>query len=206
MNAMMNNQPERVLKGMGAFSGPLQNTQFNQIVELIKTAIPHFAASAQAEQISNENGLNQKLARFITSVADNCNLPYVAYPESMEDENRGDSPATDFGIRLKVEDVCVDQPLIAKFEGKRLSEHTKTYRRREYVIGHEKKGKHIPCGGIERFKRSIHGRNFRHAGMIGYIQDGSAMSWWEQVNLWISDLADQETAPSWSTAEHLRVV
>lgn len=201
---MIYNQPERALKGIGIFRGPARNTQFNQIVELIKVAIPHFVVSAQAEQITNENGLNRKLARFITSIADNRSLPYVAYPESMEDESRGGSPATDFGIHLKVDDISVDQPLVAKFEGKRLSKHTGIARRREYVVGHEQDGKHIPCGGIERFKRSIHGRNFRHAGMIGYIQDGSPASWLGQVNLWISDLTNQKTTPSWSTDEQLR--
>lgn len=201
---MINNQSERVLKGIGVFRGPAQNTQFNQIVELIKVAIPHFVVSAQSEQITNENGLNRKLARFITSIADNRSLPYVAYPESMEDESRGDSPATDFGIHLKVDDISVDQPLITKFEGKRLSKHTGIARRREYVVGHEKDGKYMPCGGIERFKRSIHGRSFRHAGMIGYIQDGSPTFWLEQINSWISELADQITSPSWSADEQLR--
>ena len=195
---------ERMLKGTGVFSGPARNTQFNQIVELIKASLPPFAVSAQKEYISNENGLNRRLARFITNIADRHELPYFAQTESMEDETRGDSPATDIGIHLKVEDISVDPPKIALFEGKRLSGDTGTTRRQEYVIGHEKNGKHVPCGGIERFKRSLHGRNFRYAGMIGYIQDRSPDYWWKQIDSWISELADQKTAPSWSTAEHLR--
>ena len=54
----MNSLTERVLKGMGTFSGPAQNTQFNQIVELIKASMPPFAASIQQNNIKNENGLN----------------------------------------------------------------------------------------------------------------------------------------------------
>lgn len=192
-----------MLKGMGAFSGPPRNTQFHQIVKLIKVALPPFAVSAQKEYISNENGLNRRLARFITNIADKHELPYFAQTESMEDETRGDSPATDIGIHLKVEDISVDPPKIALFEGKRLSEGTGVSRLREYVIGHEKNGRHVPCGGIERFKRSLHGRNFKYAGMIGYIQDRSPDYWLTQINLWISELTSQEAIPKWSHEEQL---
>ncbi|OGU07873.1 MAG: hypothetical protein A2X82_15850 [Geobacteraceae bacterium GWC2_55_20] len=203
MNTGANYPIERLQKGMGAFSGPAQNTQFNQIVELIKVAMPLFAASAQQENINNENGLNRRLARFITNIADNHDLPYFAQTESMEDETRGDSPATDFGIHLKIDDISVDPPKIALFEGKRLSGHTGSSRRREYVIGHEKNGRHVPCGGIERFKCSLHGRDFRYAGIIGYIQEETPDYWYQQLNSWISELTSQEEAPRWSHEEQL---
>jgi len=165
--------------------------------------MPLFASSVQQENINNENGLNRRLARFITNIADNHELPYFAQSESMEDETRGDSPATDFGIHLKIDDISVDPPKIAIFEGKRLSGDTGTSRRREYVIGHEKNGKHVPCGGIERFKCSLHGRNFRHAGIIGYIQEETPGYWWKQINSWISELMLQQATPMWSCDEQL---
>jgi hypothetical protein len=188
---------------MGTLSGPVPNTQFTQIVELVKVAMPPFAASARQEDIKNENGLNRRLARFITNIADNNKLPYFAQSESMEDESRGDSPATDIGIHLKVDDIFADPPKIALFEGKRLSEHTGLYRRREYVVGHEKAGKHIPCGGIERFKCNLHGRRFKYAGMIGYLQDGTSEHWLNQINGWITELSSQQHDPAWLESEHL---
>lgn len=203
MSAGINCPTARMLKGMGTLSGPVPNTQFAQIVELIKVAMPPFAASAQQENIKNENGLNRRLARFITNIADNNKLPFFAQTESMEDETRGDSPATDFGIHLKIDDISVDPPKIALFEGKRLSGHTGTSRQREYVIGHEKNGKHVPCGGIERFKYSLHGRKFRYAGIIGYIQEETPDYWWKQINSWISELTLQQATPMWSHEEQL---
>lgn len=76
-------------------------------------------------------------------------------------------------------------------------------RKREYVIGHENGGKPIHCGGIERYKLSIHGGNRNHAGMIGYLQDGTPDIWRKEVNAWISDLSAQTHEPPWSETEQL---
>ncbi|CAK8719268.1 hypothetical protein GCAAIG_08735 [Candidatus Electronema halotolerans] len=105
---------------------------------------------------------------------------------------------------LKVDaDSGIDPPLITVFEGKRLSTGLGTKRRKEYVIGHEEKKKHVPCGGIERFKLGIHGSRLNHAGMIGYIQDGNAESWRKKVNTWVCDLCAQPAEPKWSEEEQL---
>jgi hypothetical protein len=95
----------------------------------------------------------------------------------MEDETYGSSPAVDIGVYLKMDDTEIDPPMITVFEGKRLTTKLTKKRRREYVIGHEERGKHIRCGGIERFKLAIHGARLNRAGMIGYIQDGTSDDW-----------------------------
>lgn len=206
MSANANIHTNRALKGVGDFSGPPPNTHFLKIVEIIKTALPLFADSALHSGIVIEKGLNSRLARFINNVVDNQQMPYTAQIESMEDEARGDSPATDIGIHLKVDDIAVDPPKITVFEGKRLSKDLASKRRREYVIGHEKDGNHIPCGGIERFKCSIHGGKYSHAGMIGYMQDGVPTHWQERINSWISELCLQQGSPMWSMEELLSPV
>jgi len=81
-----------------------------------------------------------------------------------------------------------------------------TRRKREYAYGHERKGKHVPCGGIERFKLSKHGRDFSHAGMIGYIQTGIPAFWHGQINSWVIELARQEHDPAWSAEEQLTIL
>lgn len=194
---------KRMLGGAGTLIGPLHNSQFSSVVELIVLSLPLFAESALQENISNENGLNRRLARFITNVADKKGFPFFAQTESMEDEARGNSPATDIGIHLKIEDIATDSPKITVFEGKRLTSILGRVRSQEYVIGHEKGGKHIPCGGIERFKCSIHGREFTHVGMIGYLQEETPEIWCEKINSWISDLCSQSFEPAWSELEQL---
>ncbi len=121
----------------------------------------------------------------------------------MEDETRGNSPGVDIGIYLKVDDTEIDPPLITVFEGKRLTTKLEKKRRREYVIGHEDGGKHIHCGGIERFKLAIHGGKLNSAGMIGYLQDGTPDSWKKKISAWICDLCGKSFYPAWSEREQL---
>ncbi|MCI5218941.1 MAG: hypothetical protein D3914_07080 [Candidatus Electrothrix sp. LOE2] len=196
------NTAERMLGGSGMLLGPPQNTHFKKVVEVIKTILPKFADSAMNDGIENEKGLNSRLTRFIINAANQEN--FFAQPESMEDETQGNSPATDIGIYLKVNpDTGIDSPRITVFEGKRLSTQLQKKRRREYVIGREEKGKHVSCGGIERFKLGKHGGKLNHAGMIGYLQDGTPETWHEKINTWIRELCGQSSEPAWSEQEQL---
>lgn len=188
-----------MLGGTGTLLGPSLNTQFEMVVEFLKTHLPKFAEFILNANIENENGLNSQLSRFITNAA--AQEIFFAEREIMEDETRGDSPAVDIGIHLKVEDIGIDPPLITVFEGKRLTTKLPNKRCREYVIGHEKGGKHIHCGGIERFKLAIHGGKLNYAGMIGYLQDGTPDI--GKINVWICDLCSQPFDPAWSEREQL---
>jgi len=191
----------RMLGGTGTLLGPSLNAQFDMVVEFLKTHLPQFAESVLNANIYNEDGLNSRLSRFITNAA--AQEIFFAERESMEDETRGNSPAADIGIYLKMEETGMDPPLITVFEGKRLTTKLPNKRRREYVIGHEEGGKHIRCGGIERFKFAIHGGKLNHAGMIGYLQDGTTDNWQGKVNAWICDLCCQPFVPVWSEREQL---
>ncbi len=191
----------RMLCGSGDFIGPPLNAQFKAVVNFLKAHLPQFVKSILKTDIYNENGLNSRLARFITNAA--SNEVFFAVRESMEDETQGSSPAVDIGIYLSVRDIQIDPPLITVFEGKRLTTKLPKKRTREYVIGHEKDGKHIKCGGIERFKLSIHGKKFNNAGMIGYLQDGVPDNWQSKINSWIRDLCNQPFKLAWSECEQL---
>lgn len=177
-----------MLRGSGDILGPPRNALFNSVIELIVLSLPQFAA-ALPKNIENENGLNGFLSLFISKIARQKNLPFIVQHQSIEDMSRGDSPAPDIGIHLDIEDDPGPPPKITVFEGKRLSLALPKKRRREYVVGHDEYEKHVVCGGIERFKHSIHGREVKHAGMIGYIQDGSPDGWHERINIWIAELS-----------------
>lgn len=192
-----------MLRGIGNLTGPAPDTQFHKVIELIKTCLPHFAKFVKNMGIDNEDGLNNQLSIFINNTAHNNKLPFFVERESMEDETYGNSPKTDFGVYLYAEDTSSPPPKITVFEGKRLNEKLGK-RKREYVFGHTEKGKHISCGGIERFKLLIHGKNSNHAGLIGYIQDKTSGFWVGEVNSWISELSEeQHRNPGWSQKEHL---
>lgn len=198
---MMEKPAKRMLAGNGVLLGLPQKAQFDKVVAFFWKILPQFPELVLKKNISNENGLNSFLSRFI--INNSANEFFFAQRESMEDETRGNSPAADIGIYLKVEDMPIDSPRITVFEGKRLTCGLPVKRRREYVIGHENKGKQVHCGGMERFKLSIHGGNLVDAGIIGYIQDGSPDTWLQKINLWIADLCKQSLPPKWTENEKL---
>ena len=202
MSTAIKHSAERLLRGTGVLSGPVPNTLFNSVTELISQSLPVFAAYVMKEGITNEDGLNSHLALFIAKRVRQNNLPFIVQHQSMEDVMRGDSPKPDIGIHLDTDDVAEPSPRITVFEGKRLTTQLEAKRRREYVVGHVKNGKYIK-GGIERFKHSIHGRNLSHAGMIGYLQDSTSEHWLNQINNWITELCSQQHDPAWSEREQL---
>jgi hypothetical protein len=202
LSTTINSPGVRMLRGTGTFCGPAPNTLFNCVTELVVQALPAFAVSAKKKCIANEDGLNSLLALFISKRVQQNNLPFIVLHQSMEDLTRGDSPKPDIGIHLNTDDEAESPPRITVFEGKRLTTQLEAKRRREYVVGHDKNGKYIK-GGIERFKHSIHGGKLSHAGMIGYIQNGTPDYWRDQINSWISELCGQQHDPAWQDHEQL---
>jgi hypothetical protein len=196
----------RMLGGTGTLHGPSPGTLLNLVVDLVKQSLPLLAATAVKKDITNEDGLNSLLSLFISKAVRQKELPFIVQHQSTEDLTRGGSAAPDIGIHLDTVDDAEPPPRITVFEGKRLTSNLGPQRRREYVVGHEVKGRHIPCGGIERFKQSIHGRDLTRAGMIGYIQEETPEYWHGQINSWISELSVQTEIPKWSEAEQLTPV
>lgn len=97
-------------------------------------------------------------------------------------------PSIDFAVfeTGPIAVLCTDYTSLVKFEAKRLTYKLGKKREREYVIGEYKDGTRIKnSGGIERFKNGRHGKDVKHAGIIGYIQSESSDYWLEKVNGWI---------------------
>jgi hypothetical protein len=95
----------------------------------------------------------------------------------------------------KLEENRVHKPLFV-VESKRLpAPKPRKKREKEYVIGYKDNG------GIERFKKEIHGKNLDDCGMLGFIESGTSSLWLEKINLWITNLA--ETDRTWKVDEQL---
>jgi hypothetical protein len=50
------------------------------------------------------------------------------------------------------------------------------------------KGKYKNCGGVERFKKGIHGKTLKYGGLVGYVQAQNFNYWCTAINSWIDDL------------------
>lgn len=150
-----------------------------------------------------ENGLTQELVYILDNKARE-KLPLCGFSrEHMEDTGKGNSPQDDVGVR-GVKGIVIDtvkyannEPFIV-FEAKRLdasiSKQNKD-RTKEYVVGFLKKdGKYNNSGGIERFKKEIHGTGLVHVGMIGYVQSDNFDIWFEKINGWIDEEINTATS------------
>jgi len=82
-------------------------------------------------------------------------------------------------------------------EAKRLPTPSKT-REKEYVTSKNN------SGGMERFKKGIHGLNKNHCGIIGFIEKEDEKYWYTKINEWIElqSLTDCE----WKRDEILTLV
>lgn len=60
-------------------------------------------------------------------------------------------------------------------------------------------------GGVQRFKDGNHGGAHTLAGMIGYVQEGTAETWQVQIAAWVKDLV-AAGQPDWSLEDSLHLV
>lgn len=91
------------------------------------------------------------------------------------------SRETDIGVYPRTKRL--EKPVtIIEFEAKRFSE-TSNYQ--EYVCGDR--------GGIERFKRGLHGKHLNTCGMFGYVQKETPICWINKVNKLIETLGKENT-------------
>jgi len=83
-------------------------------------------------------------------------------------------------------------------EAKRLpAPNNKKVREKEYVVGCKDNG------GVERYKKEIHGKQLDECGMIGFIEKYSQTYWLNIINKWIKDLAENEC--EWEDDELLTI-
>ncbi len=186
-------------------SGKLTNgieidSSIKSVVEFIEIYFSEFAEKVKGKIDTSEKSLTDKLCKYLNRNA--SSYPFYFQHENVENSESGNSPQTDIGTLSVSEHLIVGDRSYGEFdsffsmEAKRLPTPGQ-YREKEYVIGHNK-----PCGGIERFKKEIHGKNLRFAAIIGYVQQEDANHWFLKINEWISELI--VTSPNeWNEKEKL---
>ena len=180
--------------------------EIQSVLDCLNLNLPSFAKKQKGKTEMNEDGLTQRLCRFL-----NRNIgifPFLFDKEDMEEDRRGNSARVDLGIYSKSETIIVhnrkftEDETFFKIEAKRLGKLA-TARKREYVVGRQKDGKYINSGGIERFKKGIHGGKLIHAALIGYVQLHDFKHWFSAINGWILDLS-KDKSQFWSKKELLK--
>lgn len=161
------------------------DSSIKSVVEFIETQLDIFRNKNLGEISTVEDTLNEKLCILLQRNIEA--RPYFFKSEKIQDFDSGRSAKTDIGVLSIAEQILVldrkygENEAFFEIECKRLPTPGHN-RKKEYVIGHTK-----PTGGIERFKKDIHGKNLRYAAIIGYIQKKDANHWYLKINDWVNE-------------------
>jgi hypothetical protein len=72
------------------------------------------------------------------------------------------------------------------------------------------KSKHYVCGdtgGIERFKRELHGKELKHCAIVAFIERRCFKYWLDIINTWIRELFDIDNNNlNWQETDLLMIV
>jgi len=178
-----------------------EETSIKAVAGFVRTYFEEFAKKNKGLLDQNETGITQKLCIFLNR--NSQQFPFFFQPEYMEDTTKGNSPQVDIGTFSIDEKIIVSDRLYGEedsffsMEAKRLPTPGHN-REKEYVIGHE-----TECGGIERFKKSIHGNGLKYAAIIAYVQGDSFDYWFMEINKWIDELA-KDNGSIWKANDKLR--
>ncbi len=127
--------------------------------------------------------------------------PFIFDKDYPEEPESGQSPSPDLGvihqegIPIETKDYADDESFFS-IEAKILGLKNKQ-REKEYVVGATK-----ASGGIERFKKCIHGKDLNYGGMLGYVQKHNFDYWHNAVNLWINERINAD-ATLWNENDKL---
>jgi hypothetical protein len=160
----------------------------SRLLAFVDEIIPVFQTEFKALNRSSEEELTERLVKTLAYYANRKMPSFIFQQETIQKQEKGQKRKVDIGVFLHYRD---NAPFFT-IEAKRLPTLPKK-REREYVIG-ENNQKYF--GGIERFKRNLHGVGLNESGMIAYVQSGDCFSWSKQINSWIQELIDN---PSSST-------
>ena len=171
------------------------------VIDFIETHFSDFSKKIKGELTASEKALTDKLCIYFNRKANG--YPFNFQREKVEDYSTGQSAQVDIGTISENEQLNVagydysEWDSFFSIEAKRLPTPGKS-REREYVIGHNK-----PNGGIERFKKGIHGKGLRYSAIVGFVQKEDFDFWFLKINGWIEELINTSKG-EWMTEDKLR--
>ena len=172
-----------------------KGTLINNLTNFIENTLVTFQINFVRNVNDAEEAISEELTKYLTHYSKNEVFLFIK--ETMQRPSNGRIKRVDIGVFI----LPSDKEAIFTIEAKRLPTPT-TRREREYVSGTDSLK---PSGGIERFKRSLHGIGIDHSAIVGYVQDYDFNHWERNINQWIDDLIQNNTDKeiTWTTGDKL---
>lgn len=204
---LANSQDAPIQSGSLSRDVQLPSESRYEILEFIASELPNWRDDPQRPHRTSETALTENLCDYLTGAARmSPGWDILQFrTEVADEEHKGrkiDLAPKPCGATLWIEGICYSQyQSLMPIECKRLPTPRESDRdEREYVFN-----RHASTGGIQRFKAGHHGKAHTLGAMIGYVQEGTAAEWRNQVSAWISDLANSG-APGWSANDALELI
>ncbi len=196
----MSEVPAQSDASCGKITEGVETSLVAQTLKFVQDELPLWRDDQTRPQEESEERLNAQLCKFLNvAAADRFPMIHFHHEEQQAPRRRVDISANPITIQfIGAKQYTIYEPFIV-FEGKRLPAPSRD-REQEYVTGGAEKS-----GGIQRFRLGLHGEKLRDAVMIGYVQNGSRKHWFNQINAWIDELADDLSLDDlkWSTRDRL---
>lgn len=145
-----------------------KETAQSKVIEFLINKLPDFHYSNNSEA---EEDISQELIIYLQRIAISENVLFFFKAEYKEGKRK-----VDFGI-LWAQSFS-DSKAFFVIEAKRLPARDKESEK-EYVFGN--------YGGMERFKRNLHGVGLSQSAIIGYVQKKDFSLWHTEINSWITE-------------------
>jgi len=185
----------------GITSGIEKDSLVLKTVAYIWHQLPKWRDDPNRPMEQSENKLNLQLVKFL-DVHARSEFPMVRFDHEEYQYGRrtvdvAASPVEPITIDAKLHTIY--DPILV-IEGKRLPAPSFD-REKEYVSS----GKDDVSGGIQRFKLGLHGADLNTVAMIGYVQKGPLVYWYNQVNEWIAKFASGliQDSCNWSEGDKI---
>jgi hypothetical protein len=181
------------MNGFGKITKAVQpNASIHAVIEFVEEHLDEF--SNRYSHIVPEESLNYYLVSLLSKYSHQRKCLFRFQSEAKQDPQKGNCASVDIGVMSNVDEgvlietkyYCADEPFFS-LEAKRLGKLHKI-REKEYLIGRMENEKYIECGGVERFKKGIHGKTLNYSAIIGYVQERDFNFWVTDINKWIEEL------------------
>jgi hypothetical protein len=181
--------------GFGKITKYLQpGTSIAAVLDFVESHLPEFAQ--KYGYIENEKNLTSQLISLLGLYTHKSSCLFRFVKDDPQNLMNGNSPTVDIAVQSnQLEGVTIEtkhyqnDESCFSFEAKRLSSKVGKTREKEYLIGRfDGNRKYIDSGGVERFKKGIHGSKLEFSGIIGYVQENDYSYWHSMINSWIDEL------------------
>lgn len=171
------------------FNIETSKTPIGRLIEFLDTYLPKFPAlfkrKIASTKIESEDDISQEVWEHLQSIAHSKEI----FMFQFQRKERKSTRSSDFGVLIVKPFNPEPSKEFFRIEAKRLptpgTDKDGNSREREYVQS--------DSGGIQRYKKGLHGAGLTQNAIIGYIQKNDSSHWHTKINEWIQDLISNNT-------------